>query len=199
VAPPELWRTKVLVVTVEACTASLNVAVTGMLVATPVPPEAGVPLVTAGAACAPVVKDHVKGRAIGSPAVSLAPLTVAVYFVELAKAVLGVHVTVLADALYDIVVETVPELLFSVKLMVLDCTASLNVAVTAELVATPVALEVGLPLCTAGAGPVVNDQLNGLAIGSPAISLTPLTVAMYVVKLDSSDDGVRVAVLVEAL
>jgi hypothetical protein len=83
--------------------------------------------------------------------------------------------------------------------MVLDCTASLNVAVTGAVTATLVAFGAGEQVVTAGAGPVVNDQENGAAMATPELLWTPLTVAVYVVELDSSDDGVRVAVLVEAL
>ena len=52
-------------------------------------------MATAGAAAAAVMNDHVKEPAIGSPAVSLAPLIVAVYVVPYAKVALGVKVVVL--------------------------------------------------------------------------------------------------------
>ena len=52
-----------------------------------------------------------------------------------------------------------PALLVSVKLIVLDCTASLNVAVGAVETATPVAPDAGVCELTAGwSGSVVNDQ-----------------------------------------
>ena len=66
-----------------------------------------------------------------------------------------------------------------VKLIVLDCTASLNVAVAAVDTATFVAPLAGVSLVTFGAAAsVVNDHENGPLIGSPALSLAPLTVAV---------------------
>jgi hypothetical protein len=62
--------------------------------------------------------------------------------------------------------------------MVPACTASLNVAVAGEDTDTPVAPDAGLLLATAGAGPVVNDQLNGLDMVCPEPSVTPLMVAV---------------------
>ena len=46
-----------------------------------------------------MVKVHVSELVIGSPAVSLAPLTLAVYFVEKARAALGVKVAVFVELL----------------------------------------------------------------------------------------------------
>ena len=59
------------------------------------------------------------------------------------------------------------------------CTASLNVATTEELTATPVAPPAGLVLTTVGglvsdAAAVVNDQLLAVVMALPAISLTPV-------------------------
>ena len=60
-----------------------------------------------------------------------------------------------------------------------DCTASLNVAVTGDETAIPVAPDKGVSLETAGCNAsVVNDQLTDPPIGSPAASLAPLTVAV---------------------
>ena len=66
----------------------------------------------------------------------------------------------------------------SVKPIVPDCTASLKVAVTGDETATPVAFHAGEQVVTAGAEPVVNDQLKGLAIVLPVASVTPLMVAV---------------------
>jgi len=67
--------------------------------------------------------------------------------------------------------------------IVLDCTGSLNVAVTFALAATPVAFTAGeRPLTVGGvvspAAAVVNDQDAGAVIWLPARSLAPLTVAV---------------------
>ena len=62
----------------EACTASLNVAVTLELVATPVALVASVSLVTVGHRSEAVVKDHENGAVMVTPDVLSAPLTVAV-------------------------------------------------------------------------------------------------------------------------
>ncbi len=62
--------------------------------------------------------------------------------------------------------------------MVPACTASLKVAVTGDEMDTPVVPAAGVSLTTAGAGPVVNDQLNGLAMVWPDASVTPLMVAV---------------------
>ena len=74
-----------------------------------------------------------------------------------------------------------PEELLSAKPMVPDCTASLNVAVTGDATPIPVAPDAGVKLVTDGAGPVVNDQVNALAITCPPASVTPLIVAVYFV------------------
>ena len=64
------------------------------------------------------------------------------------------------------------------KPIVPDCTASLNVAVTGEETATPVAAGAGFSPVTAGAGPVVNDQLKGLVMAILELLETPLMVAV---------------------
>ena len=97
--PLEDLSTKLVVVMVEAWTAMLNVAVTVVLVATPVALAAGVALVTVGATAAAVVNDQEVDPLMGSPAVSFAPLTAAVYVVPYANAALGVKVTVLLELL----------------------------------------------------------------------------------------------------
>ena len=84
--------------------------------------------------------------------------------------------------LYETVAATVPpEPLLSVKSPVVIEEASiawLKVAVTAALVATPVAPAAGLSPVTAGAGPVVNDQLTVPDIGMPELLSAPLMLAV---------------------
>ncbi len=84
------------------------------------------------------------------------------------------------ELLYVTVAETgLPPLGVSVKLIVLACTASLNVAVAVVDIATFVAPLAGVSLITAGAAEtVVNDHVNGPLMGSPALSLAPLTEAV---------------------
>ena len=104
--------------------------------------------------------------------------------------------TVLVASLYQRLEATgLPELSVSVKLIVLGCTGSLNVAVTdssltADGTSTLVAPDAGLSPITVGADTVGGDtfdavvkvHVSGLVIGSPAVSLAPLTVAVYVVE-----------------
>jgi len=81
---------------VEASSGSLNVALTGLLVATPVAPEAGTLLDTVGgvvSAADAVVKLQVRAS-MTLPAASFAPVTVPVYVVELASADDGENVIV---------------------------------------------------------------------------------------------------------
>jgi hypothetical protein len=87
---------------VEACTGSLNVALTGLLVATPVAPVAGVcpeivgGVVSGGGGVA-VVKDQLVATMV-LPATSLAPDTVTPYVVLSANVTVGVKVTVWVGA-----------------------------------------------------------------------------------------------------
>ena len=63
-----------------------------------------------------------------------------------------------------------PEEFLSVMLIVLACTASLNVAVTFVDTATPVAPLAGDSLVTVGgAASVVNDQVNGEDMATPLL------------------------------
>jgi len=88
----------------------------------------------------------------------------------------------------------------SVNVTVLDWTASLNVALAADDTATPVAPDAGVCELTAGCnGSVVNDQLTDPFMGSPVVSLAPLTVTVYVVPYASAAVGVNVSVFVVAL
>ena len=94
----------------------------------------------------------------------------------------------------------VPALVAIVKEIVLNCTASLNVAVGVDDMATPVAPAAGVYKLTDGcSGSVVNDQVTGPDIASPAVSLAPLTVAVYVVPYARGEVGVNVSVLVAEL
>src|SRR5438094_472620 len=78
---------------------------------------------------------------------------VAVYVVGNARLEDGVNVAVLPSGLRDTVPLTALLPVFKVKLVVLTvelCTASLNVAVMGELIATPVAPLAGIVLLTLG-------------------------------------------------
>ncbi len=101
-----------------------------------------------------------------------------------ASAASGVHVAVSVDALYVIEVDTDPDPPDKVKLIVPDCTDSLKTALTAVVVATPVAPAAGVLLVIVGAGcaTVVNDQVTGPLMGSPTGSVAALIVAVYVVE-----------------
>ena len=107
------------------------------------------------------------------------------------------NVTVLLELLYEMVPVTAPARGCSsaAEADCADCTASLNVAVTGDDTATPVAPLVGDSVVTVGgAASVVNDQVTGAAIGSPAVSLAPLTVAVKTVPYARAALGVKVAV-----
>src|SRR4051812_42810084 len=91
----------------------------------------------------------------------------------------------------------------SVITMVLDCTASPNVAVIGAVVITFVAPFVGEEDVTVGGVlstvAVVKDQVVEPVIVLPAVSLAPVTVAVYVVKPLRGLVGVKVAVWVVSL
>ena len=173
------WGSGVKLIVLD-CTASLNVAVAVVDTATPVAPLAGVSLVTLGAAGS-VVNDQENGPLIG--------IAVAILGTADRGGVGRVVGQGRAGGQRDRVVRAVvsdsspapdvPALGVKVKLIVLDCTASLNVAVAAVDTATFVAPLAGVSLVTAGcAASVVNDQENGALMGSPSVSLAPLTVAV---------------------
>jgi hypothetical protein len=73
--PEEFTRENVMVL---GCTASLNVTVTVELGDTLMAPDAGVSMVTIGAADSAVLNDHVKAEDMATPLLFLAPLTIAV-------------------------------------------------------------------------------------------------------------------------
>ena len=107
--PALFFRVNVVPVTVELCTASLNVPVIEAVVATPVAPLVGLVLTTVGAvvsAAAAVVNDQTLAVVIALPARSFTPVViVAVYDVEAARDELGFKVAVLASVLSDSVPE----------------------------------------------------------------------------------------------
>jgi hypothetical protein len=109
----------------------------------------GVVVLLHNVAFAIVVKVQETG-AITFPERSLAPLTIAVYVVEVASAELGVSVAVFVVLLYPIVPATAPPGPVSVNTMLPDCTGLLNVAVAVVLTDTPVAPEAGVKLVSAG-------------------------------------------------
>ncbi len=74
----------------------------------------------------------------------------------------------------------VPEEFTSEKLIVLACTASLNVAVSTEVGGTLMVPDTGVSLITIGAadGAVVNDQVIGALMATPLLFSAPLTFAV---------------------
>jgi hypothetical protein len=179
--------------------ASLNVAETVVLTATPVAPLTGTVEITVGAAA--VVKVQTKLAASPAPAGSFAPVViVAVNKVLVARTVVGVNVAVVPAKV------TVPFTGMApgpVKvnvavLIVAGFMASLNVAETVVLTATPtdpltgkVEITVGL-----GAGTVVKVQTKLAASAAPVGSFAPVViVAVYKVPLARAVVGVNVAVV----
>jgi hypothetical protein len=104
-----------------------------------------------GCVAVAVVNDQVAGAVIALPAVSFAPLTVAVYCAPLANAADGVNVAFWVALSYDVVplIAVADESLRVIEI-VLDWTGSLNVAVTLLVVGTPVAPAAGLVAVTVG-------------------------------------------------
>jgi hypothetical protein len=93
------------------------------------------------------------------PAASLAPLNDAVYDVPAASALFGVSVTAVRAVFSVTVAGTAPPGPVSVNAVPVDCTGSLKVALTALVVATPVALAAGVRDVTVG-GVVSAPPLN---------------------------------------
>ena len=92
---------------------------------------------------------------------------------------MGVKVDTWSSSCWRRAATGLPEERVSVKLIVLDCTASLNVAVAVVDTATFVAPEAGVSLVTLG--PASRGERPGKwgpLMGSPALSLAPLTVAV---------------------
>jgi hypothetical protein len=171
--------------TVLAWIASLNTAVTLPPGAIPVAFDDGLVLDTVGAVVSEldVVNDHVTALSV-FPARSCAPLKVAVYTVPGNRFVVGSSVTVCVVGLYVNPADTVVTPFFSTKLIVLDCTDSLSVAVTLLDIDTAVEFAAGLVLSTVGdvvsALVVVNDHVT-VCITFPDRSNAPESVAAYVV------------------
>src|SRR5260370_1377139 len=104
-----------------------------------------------GPRLAMVVKDQVTGEVIVLPDRSLAPLTVAVYVLELPSAALGVSVAALVELLY--VMADAPVLWagpFSTKEMVEAWSGALKVAVAVVVVLPLVAFDAGVWPVTVG-------------------------------------------------
>jgi len=152
---------KVVVPTVEPCTASLNVAITEEVTAIPVALFTGFVLVTEGGIVsvgwgfAPVVNDHTLSAAIAFPAKSFTPVVIVImYDVEYESGEECEKVTVLRSVLNaNVPGKLVPALFFTVNIVGLDqlCTGSLNVAVIIEVTSIPAAPFAGLELTTVGA------------------------------------------------
>jgi hypothetical protein len=102
--------------------------------------------------------------------------------VPAASGAAGVNVAVLVAALYEREPATAgPAAAASAMATVPGWTATLKVADTGAVVATPVALAAGARAVTVGAaaaGAVVKDQEAGAAIGVPEVDVAPLTVTV---------------------
>jgi hypothetical protein len=147
--------------------ASLNVAETAVLSATPVALLSGLREVTVGgvvSAPAPVVKVHTRLAASAFPATSvMAVVSVAVYVVPLARGADGVNVAIVPAGFRDTVPVTPPLKVNEAVVTVAEAIGSLNVAETAVLSATPVALSAGLVELTVGG-----------VVSAPAVTVTEL-------------------------
>jgi hypothetical protein len=189
---------------------SLNVAFTVALAGTSGWLAAGFVEVTVGgvvSAVAPVVKVQtlLAARALFARSVTPAVM-VAVYVVALASGADGSKVAVVPESV------TVPETgefpAITVNVAVLtDLTASLKVAVTSALTATPVWLApgfvevtVGIVVSVTAAVAVLKVQTMFAARALLAMSVTPVVmVAVYNVSLASDTDGLKVAVVPESV
>ena len=150
------FKVKVTVVIVKGSIASLKVAVTALLMVTPVAALAGTVELTVGAVVsgvAPVVKVHTLLTASALPAKSLDPVViVAVYVVLAARLLAGVKTAVTPVRVTT--PETAVAPCFKVNVVVVivkGSIASLKVAVIFVLVKTPVAALAGTVRVTVGA------------------------------------------------
>jgi hypothetical protein len=142
------------VVIVAGSIASLKVALMFLLMGTPVAVSAGSVEVTVGGVTSvvvPVVKVHVWLAANALPARSLNPVvTVAVWRVLTARLPVGAKVAVLPTQVTAPATAVAPASVNVVAVQVAGSTASLKVAVSFRLVATPVAVSPGFVELTVG-------------------------------------------------
>jgi hypothetical protein len=137
------------------------VAVSAVVIATPVVLFAGVTAVTVGAGgggAAAVVKDQLSFALSAEPCELCAPVVmVAVYCVLYASALLGVNVaTLLAYVTVPLTAPPPCAANVNVELVIVAAfIASLNVAVTVEFTATPVAALAGVVAVTSGGEVVI--------------------------------------------
>jgi hypothetical protein len=142
--------------------------------ATPVAPDAGVRVVTAGVG-AFVVNDHETGI-INAPAALVAPDAVTVYVLPLLSAADGVNVATLVVALYAVEPATgVPP--GFVTTMVAPVTAWSNPTATVVVTATLVAPGAGVCEVTVGRAAVVNVHETAVMTPPPA-AVAPETVTV---------------------
>lgn len=201
---------------VKGSIASLKVALTVLLSATSVAPQTGLVKVTVGGVVSvpgPVVKVHVKLLASALPARSWAPVvTVIVNTVLAARRLVGVKVATFPVPAYATVPGTAvvpgPVRVKVLPVMVRGSIASLKIAATCVLIATPVAPQLGLVEITvgavvSGARAVVKPHEKLATIALPAKSLTPV-VTVTVIRVPAGrvavgmGVGVKVAVLLAA-
>ena len=193
-------RVKLAPVIVEHLTSSLKVAVITVSVRTLVAPPDGLVEFTRGPlGVAVVVKFHVWSAAMGSPALfSTAVVTVAVYTVPGVSREDGVNSALVPAQVTEPATGVPPSARVKLaEVMVEHLISSLKVAVMVVSVKTPVAPLTGLVALTwgpPGVGVVVNVHTWSAAIGSPdRFSTAEVTVVVYTVLGDRSDDGVKSA------
>jgi hypothetical protein len=188
---------KVTALTVAGFIASLNVAEIAVLTAAAVDPLSGTVETTVGAGA--VENVHTKLAASGTPVGSFAPVViVAIYKVAVARADVGVNVAVVpAKATAPATgVAPGPDKVNVAALIVAGFMASLKVAETVVLTATPVAPLTGTVEITVGAGAVVKVHAKLVASPAPVGFFAPVAIAAVNTVLGASAAvGVNVAVV----
>jgi hypothetical protein len=177
--------------------ASLNVAETVVLTATPAAPFTGIVEMTVGGGA--VVKVHTKLAASAAPVGSFAPVViVAMYKVLVARMVVGVNVAVVPAKMTvpPTGVAPGPTKVKVVELMVAAFMASLNVAEIVVLMGTAVDPLTGTVEMTVGGKAVVKVHTKLAASGTPLGSFAPVViVAVNKVPVARIVVGVNVAVV----
>jgi hypothetical protein len=150
-------------------------------------------------ATATVVKDQIFAGVSATP-VDDVPITLTEYSVDPLNAAVGVNVATFVDALYAVDPATVPAADVTANTTDDAAIAWLNVADTAEDVATPVAPDAGTVAVTVGDTKlaVVNDHATAGEIAPPAADV-PVKLTEYVVDAANDAVGVNVDVFVEEL
>ena len=177
--------------------ASLNVAETVVLTATPAAPFTGIVEMTVGGGA--VVKVHTKLAASAAPVGSFAPVViVAMYKVLVARMVVGLNVAVVPAKMTvpPTGVAPGPTKVKVVELMVAAFMASLNVAEIVVLMGTAVDPLTGTVEMTVGGKAVVKVHTKLATSGTPLGSFAPVViVAVNKVPVARIVVGVNVAVV----